>query len=109
PAIPGAASAAVIETEQYAVVDQIGEGLAGQRGVATSTDGGQLYVLLDASRLVAYDLLTRARRFDLTLPTDVTRLAVVEDRLVAGGRTSDGKGQLTMLDAATGRTIGVVT
>ncbi len=103
PTIPGDDGIAVIETEQYQVVDHVGHGLSGQRDVATSPDGDRLYVLLDGGEIVAYDLLTKARIYQLSLDEDATRLVADGSTLVVAARVADGSGRLTFLDATTDR------
>jgi DNA-binding beta-propeller fold protein YncE len=104
-AVPGAARVPIIETEQYAVVDEIGDGLTAQRDVATSADAGRLYVLLDGDELAAYDLLTRTRLFTVPTPKGATRVVSDAAHVLVAGQSPGGAGWLASLDAATGQLV----
>ena len=101
-AIPGAPSVSIIETEQYAVIDHIGDNLAAQLDVATSPDASRLYVLLASDSVIAYDLLTRAAMFTASTPVGAAHVLVSGDALLVAG-ASNGTGWLARLDANTGR------
>jgi hypothetical protein len=101
-AVPGAARVPIIETEQYAVVDEIGDDLAAQRDVATSADAGRLYVLLDGDELAAYDLLTSTRLYTVRTPIGATRVVSDGAQMLVAGQRPDGSGWLASMDAVTG-------
>lgn len=105
-AVAGAEAVRVVETEQYAVVDELRADPDGREwlALAAAPDGGALYGLQAGGDLVAIDLASRAVRYRQPLASSATRLAASLDgaRLYVGASDEDGGGVLLTLRAEDG-------
>ena len=104
----GATGIAVIETEQYAVVDRLAEATpgVGLKSLATSADGSRLYAIDSRGELIAISLPGGAVTFRAQLGPGAARVLATRDgrSLYVSGTDVDGAGIVLNVRAEDGVT-----